>query len=94
MRYRYLLALRAVAGLGLCLGCSVPVTATSVGSSRADAIITMAYEYGPFENPQVNRAQMYEDARVRCQSWGYTEAQAFAGQTRECIWPDGSACWL
>lgn len=62
---RYLLALRAVAVLGLCLGCSVPVTAAPVGGSHADATITMAYEYGPFENPQVNRAQMHEDARAR-----------------------------
>ena len=45
----------------------------------------MAYEYGALEIPLVNPTQMHEDARARCQGWGYTEAQTFAGQTHECI---------
>ena len=72
--------------------CTVPVTAAPVGGSRADATITMAYEYGAFEQPQLNRVQMHDDARARCQSWGYTEAQAFAGGVRDCIHRGESMC--
>ena len=77
------LALRAVAVLGL--GCSVPVTAVPVGGSRADATITMAYEYDEFDIPVLDPAQMHNDAKARCQGWGYTDAQAFAGVVRDCI---------
>ena len=83
------LALRGVAvlglGLGLGLGCSVPVTAVPVGGSRADATITMAYEYDEFDIPVLDPAQMHNDAKARCQGWGYTDAQAFAGVVRDCI---------
>ena len=74
--------------------CSVPVSSVPIGGSRADGTVTVAYEYGPFAIPEVNREEMYRQAKERCQRWGYQEAERFGGGTRQCIRPDGSACWL
>ena len=45
--------------------------------SKADGSITMSYDYGAMEQPEVQ----WEDANIRadqyCKSWGYTGHQYF-----------------
>ena len=54
------------------------------GGSRADGTVTLSYEYGGFEKPQVDMQQGIAAARARCQAWGYQDAEPFGGQTEKC----------
>ena len=60
--------------------------------SRADGTLTMVYEYGRFEIPEVQWETAKETAIERCKSWGYSGAEFFDIETRECIWPDQLGC--
>lgn len=42
-----------------------------------------------FEKPQVNEMQAVNLATSRCQTWGYTGAEAFGGVTQQCNMSDG-----
>ncbi len=62
---------------------------SATGGSRADATVRLSYEYGLFENPQVDELEALNLATARCKTWGYTGAEAFGGVTRQCNAPDG-----
>jgi len=53
--------------------------------SKADGTLTLVYEYGAFEKPEVN----WESAKLRaiekCRSWGYSNAEFFDVGTRTCL---------
>jgi hypothetical protein len=70
--------------LALAASCSVQKQWTAVGGSRADGTITMAYEYGWLQAPQVDDAQGEQAAGAACTNWGYTAAQAFPGGEQVC----------
>jgi len=77
-------------------GCSVKRDFYATGGSRADGVIDMAYDYKPNENIVTNKKQAYTIARSKCASWGYTDAEAFGGQTKICTSSsrsDGCAAW-
>jgi hypothetical protein len=63
---------------------------------RADGTVKMAYEFGMFEMPKIDMQQGQDAATQRCKSWGYTNAEAFGGQTKTCSSFGGGACnsWL
>jgi hypothetical protein len=68
----------------------------ATGGSRSDAVVRMSYEYASYEIPDVNPQEALELASQRCRSWGYSEAEAFGGETRQCNQYSGSGCanWL
>jgi hypothetical protein len=95
MKLMTLLAVSAL--IIMCLqGCAVQKQLTPTGGSRADGTVKMSYECGAYEVPKVDAQQGWRDAKRRCQSWGYEDAEAFGGFTRSCIYSSGSGCsrWL
>lgn len=74
---------------GVLVGCATPKTWVATGGSRADGVVSLAYEYGVFEAPEVNEQQAVTEAAARCAVWGYTHAVAFGGEVRSCSSPDG-----
>lgn len=84
---RVLLAAAAVAAL--LSGCATVKNWSATGGSRADATVRLSYEYGLFEQPQVSEMEAVNLATSRCQVWGYTGAQAFGGESKQCNMPDG-----
>ena len=77
-------------GLALAIGgCSTNKQLVATGGSRADGTVNLSYEHGPYEKPQLNLAQGLETARDRCRAWGYSDAEPFGGETRQCNMPGG-----
>ena len=74
------------------VGCSTHKQLVPTGGSRADGTVTLSYEYGPLENPQLNLAQGLAAAQERCHAWGYSNAEAFGGETRQCQIPSQYGC--
>lgn len=83
---RFLFA--ALAATALLSGCATSKNWSATGGSRADATVRLSYEYGLFEKPQVSEMQAISLATSRCQTWGYTGAEAFGGVTQQCNMPD------
>jgi len=85
-----------IAGLGLVVLCScaktVNIAMVPTGGSRADGTVTLSYEYGANEKPQINMEQARASARERCKAWGYRDAQPFGGETRQCQAPSQYGC--
>ena len=74
-------------------GCAVQTELVPVSGSRADGVVNMAYEVGPFQRAQVDYAAGAEAARQRCQVWGFLGAQEFGSVTSRCIGNNGSCAW-
>ena len=73
-------------------GCAVQKQLVATGGSRADGTVKMAYEFGMFEQPVINMEQGAVSAAQRCKSWGYTGAEPFGGQTKQCSSYSGGGC--
>jgi hypothetical protein len=55
--------------------------------SAADSelgIVQLSYEYGKYENPQVDERAGVNMARERCAEWGFSDAQR-KGEDRQCL---------
>src|SRR5687767_9964040 len=65
-------------------GCAVQKVMTPIGGSRSDGVVRLAFTYGMFENPKVDYGQAQTAARQRCAAWGYSDAEAFGGQSTQC----------
>ncbi len=87
MKTKPLLALLFV--LTTLTGCSSVKTLQATGGSRADGVVELSYEYGMFEEPQVQWYEGLITATERCKAWGYQSAEAFGGTTSECQAYDG-----
>ena len=76
--------------------CAVPKQMTATGGSRADGTVKLSYEYGRFEQPQVDVSQGIRVAKARCAAWGYSGAEPFGGNTKVCNQPSSGGCesWL
>lgn len=68
-------------------GCARQKELIPTGGSRADGTVTMSYEYGAGEIPKISQEQGAVAARARCKAWGYTDAQPFGGEMRQCQAP-------
>ncbi len=64
--------------------CAVKKELVATGGSKADGTIELSYEYGPYEVPQINKAQGLEVAKKRCAAWGYKNAEEFGGFKTAC----------
>lgn len=94
-RYGNFKSMKASACLAIVLplaaltACTVNRTPVPTSGSRADGIVEMSYELGPLQQANVNLYEAQVQAAARCSSWGYTGAEAFGGQKRQCQMPDG-----
>ncbi len=76
-------------GLALCVvlalaGCARKKDLIPTGGSRADGTVDLSYELGLYEKPVLDPEKGLIIARQRCAAWGYTGAEAFGGEKRQC----------
>jgi hypothetical protein len=78
------------------LGCSTNKELVATGGSRADGTVNLSYELGSLEKPKLNLEKGLATARDRCRAWGYSDAEPFGGETRQCQAPSQYGCvrWL
>lgn len=72
-------------------GCATPKAWSAMGGSRADATVTLGYEYALFEQPQISDSGDAV-ALQRCRAWGYSGAEAFGAQMSRCVAMTNSGC--
>lgn len=65
-------------------GCATPMNYMATGGSRSDGTVKLSYQYGGFQKPVVDAQQGIELAKSKCAAWGYTGAEPFGGQVRNC----------
>jgi hypothetical protein len=80
---RLLLIATAAAALFLS-GCAVNKDWAATGGSRSDGVVRLSYEVAEMEKPELNEQQAIRLASQRCKTWGYSDAEAFGGVTRQC----------
>jgi len=87
------ITLAAVACLA---GCTVARDWTATGGSRADGTVELSYQYGMFQVPRENETQGVDLATLTCSGWGYSGAQPFGGEIKQCGAQNSSGCisWL
>ena len=66
-------------------GCKVNIVPDIIDGSKSDAVLVLAYEYNQGVKPSVNWDLATENARKRCQDWGYANAKLFDTAKEECI---------
>jgi len=74
-----LLALAAVVA-----GCTTYKLWSESAADSELGIVQLSYEYGKFENPQVDERAGVNMARERCAEWGFPDAQR-KGEDRQCV---------
>ncbi len=80
----------ALVGVGIFIAaCATNKSLVPTGGSKADGTVDLSYEFGMFEKPVVDMAAAQSAAKQRCAAWGYTEAEAFGGEKRQCQAFDG-----
>jgi len=82
MRLLHILAL-LITGASIA-SCAAVETLQPTGGSRADGLVKLSYQYGIFEQPQVDWAQGLRSAQEVCAGWGYSGARRFAGELSTC----------
>lgn len=83
----------AAAGISLLLvSCATQKTWVAVGGSRADGVVTLAYDYQGLEVAQTSFEQALRTAVQSCQVWGFSGATPFGGETEQCAAPYFGGC--
>jgi hypothetical protein len=65
-------------------GCATPMNYVATGGSRSDGTVKLSYQFGGFQKPIVDVQQGIELAKAKCSAWGYTGAEPFGGEMRNC----------
>ena len=65
-------------------GCATVSQMTATGGSRSDGIVRLSFEAGMFDKVAIDERTALDTARRRCSVWGYNDAEAFGGITRQC----------
>ena len=65
--------------------CATVKTPIPISGSKADGTITLAYQYGEFEEPVIDWDSSNAKAKERCKAWGYHNAQPFGGSQSSCL---------
>lgn len=80
----------------LLASCTVQTSAVPIGGSRADGTVDMSYEVGDMQIAEVDWNAAQTQAGQRCSAWGYTDAERFGGERRQCSVPTGYGCvrWI
>lgn len=68
--------------------CTKHVYPVVYDGSKADATVTMYYEYRQFEKPVVHWEKARKDAIDRCRNWGYSNAEFFENGIQDCVQSD------
>lgn len=68
-----------------CTGCTTIKIPQAVGGSKSDATVKLTYEYGFFEKPEVDWDKAKLKAKVKCNAWGYSNAEPFEASQDSCI---------
>ena len=77
----------------LIAACTTKAQLVATGGSQSDGTMNLSYEYAGTEAPKPDMDGALKTASQRCQGWGFTGAQAFGGEKKECIETDaGGAC--
>lgn len=66
-------------------GCATNITPVVTGGSKADGVVTLGYQYGYFQKPNVDMTAANDKALKRCVAWGYSKAEIFDGVETECF---------
>ena len=74
------------------VGCATAKSWIPIGGSRADATVTLGYQYGMFEVPTLDHAAGDRLATQRCAVWGYSGAEAFGAELSQCTSMSSSGC--
>lgn len=76
------------------MGCSrtVQKELIATGGSRADGTVQLSFEHGSLEKPQLDLIQGLATAKQRCAAWGYSDAEQFGGNARQCQVPSQYGC--
>jgi hypothetical protein len=64
------------------------------GGDKSDGMVRISYEYPEFQQPEVSDEQALKIALVRCEGWGFQDAEPIAGQLRQCSNMEGANCNL
>lgn len=71
-------------------GCATVKVPEPITGSKADGIVTLAYEVGLFEKPVIDWDMAKRTAQKRCVSWNYKNAEAFSGAQTKCTAYNGN----
>jgi YecR-like lipoprotein len=82
---RFAAALIGAALLTSCSQTAVTKVPVATGGSKSDGTIQLAYERKASEAVTVDWAVAEQNALQRCQSWGYSQVDAFAGARTQCV---------
>ena len=74
--------------------CATPQKWSPSGGNREAGLVRVSYEYPEFQQPEVSDAQAQQLALSRCNDWGFSSAEAKAGQIRQCANMDDGNCDL
>jgi uncharacterized protein YceK len=74
------------------VGCASVKPLYATGGSKSDGIVEVSYDYGWWEEPQVQWQDGITIATKRCQAWGYNSAEAFSRGKTECERYRGNEC--
>lgn len=91
-RYFMKLTLFSALIMTVTAGCATQKQWSAVGGSRSDGVVKLAFDYGMFENPQLEPGQGVKLAAQRCRAWGYTGSEAFGGAMQQCIARNQHGC--
>jgi hypothetical protein len=80
------------ASIAAVAGCATVSQMTATSGSRADGIVKLSYEVGWLDKVAINEADALNTARRRCSTWGYADAEAFGGITRQCQQSGSMGC--
>ena len=72
--------------------CTVDKQLSATGGSRADGIVELSYEIGDMQKARIDWARADQDAVRRCNAWGYSQAERFGGERRQCNNPSTYGC--
>lgn len=86
---KHVVTLSLLAVVVLLASCATNKSLVPTGGSKADGTVDLSYEFGAFEKPVVDMVSAQRAAKQRCVAWGYSEAEAFGGEKRQCQAFDG-----
>jgi|SRR5208282_6129156 len=89
------IALIIDAAVACLTGCATQKEWATTGGSRSDGTVELSYQYQEVEAPQENAEQGVTLASTTCAAWGYSGAQPFSGEIKQCSETGGlSGCFL
>jgi len=81
-----------LSGAILLAGCATVSQMAATSGSRSDGIVKLSYEYGMFDRVKIDEMTGLATAQRRCATWGYTNAEPFGGEVRQCQSASGYGC--